>query len=520
MFRKTNNQPTKDIFGDYDRVYTNNSYVEKLFNSKAWHQVFYENVYQKIDESIFAPLYSKNGMGAPNAPVAILVSMNVIKEMHNFSDEKLFEQFRYHPLYRMAIGIMNINDDIPAESSYYLFRKKLCEYDARNGEPSLWDLCFRDITYKQVIKLGVSGLQIRMDSKLIGSQISWDSRYVLIHKTLYTFWRRLSSSEKQKALTEDQIYLASLFKEKPDHITYTETPEQLHQRLDHLGELIHRLLPLYANRRTKEYPVLQRLFDEQYSTEEAEKVLLRPKEKIKATSLQSPHDPDSTYRKKRDDESKGYVVNVTETCAKDDLHLITSVQVAPNITADNSFVKEAIETTEEVLETKVTQVIADGAYHSVENDVYADERGDLDMLYTGLQGKSPRFELIETGTELMAKDSISGELHHCLPVRKSKRSKEDSKRWYCLVEGKRYYFNEGAIEAARQRAKLANRTKEELQLRNNVEATMFLFGWGLWNNKIRYRGLARAIIWGFARALAINIRRIVGYMSPKFEKIG
>jgi len=89
-----------------------------------------------------------------------------------------------------------------------------------------------------------------------------------------------------------------------------------------------------------------------------------------------------------------------------------------------------------------------------------------------------------------------------------------------LVEGKRYYFSESAVEAARQRAKLAKRSKEELQRRNNVEATMFLFGWGLWKNKIRYRGLVRASIWSFARALAINFKRIVGYMCPKPAEIG
>jgi len=519
MFRKTNKKPTIDIFGDYDRVYTNSSYAEKLFAPTAWHNIFYENVYQMIDEALFAPLYS-DAMGAPNASIATLVSMSAIKESFNLSDKMLFDQFRYHTQFRMAIGIRNLNDKIPSETAYYDFRRKLTRYEVSNKQSSLMDICFQKTTRKQAIKFNVSGKKIRMDSKLIGSQISWDSRYVLIHKTLYTFWRALSASEKQKAHPEDQSYLALLFKEKADHITYTETPEELHQRLVHLGEIIHRFLSLYSPNSHKHYALLPRLFEEQYTASDPAIITLLPKQKIAAKSLQSPHDPDSTYRKKGDKQSKGYVVNVTETCGDDELHLITSVQCAPNVTPDNSFVQSSIETSESVLETDVEQVIADGAYHSVENDEYAENNPDLDIIYTGFQGREPRFELIEEKEQLMAKDSQSGQIYHCYLVRKNKRSKEESKRWYCLVEGKRYYFSESAVEAARQRAKLAKRSKEELQRRNNVEATMFLFGWGLWKNKIRYRGLVRASIWSFARALAINFKRIVGYMCPKPAEIG
>ena len=512
MFRKSNGSPTQDIFGDYRSIYTNRTYTDKLFDSKAWHNLYYHDVYQQIDETLFAALYDQKGMGAPNAPIARLVSMNVIKEMLNISDEKLYELFQLHPQYRIAIGIMNMNDPIPALSTYYLFRKNLSEYDAHSGKESLWETCFQNITRNQVQKYKVAGEHIRMDSKLIGSQISWDSRYVLIHKTVAKFWKQLSSVERQKASPEDLQYLTLLFKEKPDHITYTEKPEQVHQRLVHLGEVMVRLLDIYGKDQGGHYLLLKRLFEEQYIIATDSKIELRPKEQVRSDSLQSPHDPDCSYRSKGDQSSKGYVINAAETCSDDGLQLISSVQCAPNIRSDSSFVPEAIDKSEAVLGTAIKELITDGAYHSPGNDSYAEEHGELDLVYTGMQGQEPRFELIKEGDGLLAKDRRSGSVYPCFPVRKNKGRIKGEKRWRCMVDGKRYYFNEKAVEASCQRLKLAARSKEELQRRNNVEALMYLFGLRLWKNKIRYRGLFRAIAWSFCRALAINLNRIEGYV--------
>ena len=68
-------------------------------------------------------------------------------------------------------------------------------------------------------------------------------------------------------------------------------------------------------------------------------------EQISAESLQSPHDPDATYRRKGGEEYPGrYVVGVSETRDPEaEVQLITDVQVAPNTTDDQVLLKRSLE---------------------------------------------------------------------------------------------------------------------------------------------------------------------------------
>ncbi|MGN0049301.1 MAG: hypothetical protein ACI37U_10485 [Bacteroides sp.] len=60
--------------------------------------------------------------------------------------------------------------------TYYLFRHRLCEYYEKTGI-DLMQECFEAVTGSLVKQLKISGKCIRMDSKLIGSNIARQSRY-------------------------------------------------------------------------------------------------------------------------------------------------------------------------------------------------------------------------------------------------------------------------------------------------------------------------------------------------------
>ena len=78
------------------------------------------------------------------------------------------------------------------------------------------------------------------------------------------------------------------------------------------------------------YQVLERTFSEHFQVER-ETVQSKPNDQLNANSLQSPDDLEATYRNKRGQGYRGYTANITETCdPKNDLQLITKVQVAPN----------------------------------------------------------------------------------------------------------------------------------------------------------------------------------------------
>jgi len=70
---------------------------------------------------------------------------------------------------------------------------------------------------------------------------------------------------------------------------------------------------------------------------------LRPAPEIPGQSLQSPHDPEATYRKKGGEGYQGYVANLSETCDPDNpVQLLTSVQVAPNTIDDGQLLADSL----------------------------------------------------------------------------------------------------------------------------------------------------------------------------------
>jgi len=248
------------------------------------------------------------------------------------------------------------------------------------------------------------------------------------------------------------------------------------------------------------------VFNEQYKVAEDQQIELRPKEEISSSSLQSPHDPDSAYRNKGDQNVKGYSVNITETCSKDSLNLITNVIVEKANTPDTAFVEPAIEATIEITGQIVKTVYADGAFQSPNND---DCCKNIDMVFTGIQGAESKYDLEMTQEGLMVTDTRTGEQIKAVLVKKHKKSNED--RWRIKTPTGYYYFNHQAIRASHLRREIKGRTLEELHKRNNVEATIFQLGFPLRNKKSKYRGLIKQKTWAYCRCLWINLIRILNF---------
>lgn len=81
---------------------------------------------------------------------------------------------------------MSLDDKLPSLDTYYLFRRRVCAYHDEHGV-DLMKECFERLVGGQVRELGISGKCVRMDSKLIGSNIAKCSRYELVHRTLAKF---------------------------------------------------------------------------------------------------------------------------------------------------------------------------------------------------------------------------------------------------------------------------------------------------------------------------------------------
>jgi hypothetical protein len=503
MFKKSNKETQLDAFASVPTMLE--SLALKQYSDQGhWHNQFRKEVLMRIDESIFSKLFNDT-TGAPNAPVRTLVGMMILKESFSWSDSQLFEHCRFNLLVRSSLGLFNMNDPLPVESTYYLLRKRIYDHQKQSSE-DLMGKAFAQITSGQIKDFEVNGRSIRMDSKLIGSNIALFSRYEIIHQTLCIFYKSLDKVAKSRIPGAELEQLKQLAEEESVKTVYRSTREELKARLQPIGILIYEMLKLFSELQTESFQLLDRVFNEQYKISEDRQIELRPKEEISSSSVQSPHDPDSAYRNKRDQKVKGYSVNITETCSDDNLNLITNVLVEKANTPDTAFVEPAILSTIEVTGQPVNKVYADGAFQSPTND---DCCQNIDMVFTGIQGFESRYDLDMTPEGLLVTDTLTGELMKAVLVKKLKNSKED--RWRITTPMGHYYFGQLAIRTSHLRRKMKRRPVKELHKRNNVEATIFQLGFPLKNNKSKYRGIIKQKSWAYCRCLWINLVRILNF---------
>jgi len=504
MFKKTR-EPQLNIFSSPSSLFSGKS--QKMYEDKAaWHNRFRVEVTTRIDESLFKPLYCSDN-GTPNASVRVLVSMMVLKEAEGLSDQKLFENCRFNMLTRSAIGLVNAGDPVPTESTYYLFRKRIMDY-ANAGNGNLLEVVFAQVTKGQCMDFEVSGKRIRMDSKLLGSNIAWLSRYELIHETLRLFYHEVKPSGEIGPATMET--LDGLLKVEGYKVAYTCSGDEVKTRLQQLGGLAFKLLPLFSNTGAAHYQTLQRVFNEQFKVDENNLITARGNEEITAQSVQSPHDTDCTYRNKDGNKVKGYAINITESC--DDgkvLNLIGNVEVRKVSASDVDFLQDGTNKAGEVFMAETEAVHADGAYHSPDNQQFCKDNA-IELYLHAIQGAKGRYNLDFTDGNLTVSDTITNDVidNHIVI------DKEGILRWRIKPGGNGYrYFTQKDIDTCLLRKKIAETPIGTLQKRNNVEATVFQVGYHYPNDKSRYRGLVKHQMWANIRCLWVNFVRIVNFTT-------
>ena len=176
--------------------------------------------------------------------------------------------------------------------------------------------------------------------------------------------------------------------------------------------------------------------------------------------------------------------------------------------ADSTFVQSAIQATQELTNTRPEKVYADGAYQSPLN---ADFCEGIDMVYSGIQGSNPRFDLNLTPEGLIVIDKQTKQQYLAKKVKSQNKNNEE--RYSVKINGEYFYFAQTAIRSAIIRAQILNRPKEERRKRNNVEATIFQLSIPLVNRKSKYRGLFKQEMWVSCRCLWINLVRIMNFRA-------
>lgn len=412
---------------------------------------------------------------------------------------------------RKGLGLELLTDVTPSIDTYYLFRCRICEYQERTGI-DLMQLCFEQIAGSQIRLLKISGKSVRMDSKLIGSNIARQSRYELIHTTLVRFLKtcaltKLSSKQEERA----KAYL----KEDSLKTVYRSDSESFQSNLAIIGNFIMDMLVAFPET-SPEHNLLQRLFDEQYVVKDG-KAVLRDKKEVKANSLQNPNDPDATYRSKNDQKVQGYVTNITETVEEGKPSIITSVQVETAVFADCHFLQEAVENSERVTNSTIEDLYADGAYQSPDNREFAKNHNAM-QLKTGKMQGGRRWELIPHDEDgLTVREVATGNTYEAI---KAVTKQGSRKRWRIPWNNKTgwRYFEEKDIKAYQLRTQIESLPSEEQHKRNNVEAAMFQYSFHTRNGKTRYRGLLKHRMHAYSRCMWMNLRRMVIFQISTFQR--
>lgn len=428
--------------------------------------------------------------------------MSILKESFGCNDEALFEKCEFDLLTRRALGLVNLDDKQPSLDTYYLFRRRICAYYDEHGI-DLMKENFEHVAGEHVKELKISGKCVRMDSKLIGSNIARYSRYELIHHTLTKF---LSHDVNMAIPSGDTLNQAKDYmKEDPGKTVYRSDKEALQNRLYAIGTFIHSILPLY-DETFADYDILKCVFDDQYELADDGKVNMRDKKKISANSL--PFDKDASYRNKNGKETSGYVTNIIEAVERDKPSIITSVQTEMATKADCHMLQEGVENSEHVTGTQVDTVYSDGAYQSPENRKFTERHGGMQLKTGKMQGGGRWGLFPHDDDKLTVRKKTTGKTYEAVKVI-TKQGKRN--RWRIPWNNKTgwRYLEDKDIEAYQLRQQIESLPPEEQHKRNNVEEAMFQYSFHTRNDKTWYRGLLKHRLHAYARCTWMNLRRIV-----------
>lgn len=496
---------------------------------KSWAPIFRKLIFERIDERRYAVLYSTVD-SRPNFPVNIWVGLEILKWFHDYTDEELIDQFHFNLLCARALGQDNLGDITLSERTIYYNRQRLLEYESKTGR-NLLEEEFQSITDAEMAKLKLNTKIQRMDSTMIGSCIKQMSRLELIAKVLQNFYRDLPEIEQ----LHWKERLSGYIEEEADHIAYQLKRAEVEEHLNQLGRLLFELHQHYCEQaeicKLQSYRHLGRLLSEQYNIKvslEKTEIEVKPAKEISSGSLQNPADETATFRNKNGEHYHGDILNVSETCHKDNpVQLLTDVSLYPNNTPDDTMLTERITDIKE--RTGLEQLITDGGY-SGEKAESTCQQESVSLIPTEVKGR----KLAADEISLAQFDIKSNQVITC-PAGQSPLDQKYQvekghhivhfavaiclacpQREQCLARsGKRFFsliYNDRQLLLARRREQLGEETYRTLcNLRPAVEGTVSEFKRKTRNGKLRIRLIDRIRNCAILMAIGINFGRLMEY---------
>ena len=241
--------------------------------------------------------------------------------------------------------------------------------------------------------------------------------------------------------------------------------------------------------------------------------------------MQSPVDPDATFREKAGKEHRGYTANIEETVGQNG-SVVTDYQFEQNNVSDSVMLKDHLEKMDE--QSEETVLIADGAYSGTDNANLASSK-NVKLITTDLTGKDVdvvmgAFEFNEDGTEVLSCPA-GNKPKSCTYIKQTgicqvSFAKDVCEhcpyRIHCHPKTYKRVCKVKASKKMRERARMkANMNTEEFKnygrLRNGAETVPSILKNIYGVNKMRVHGKLRCKFFFGSKIAALNFRKLFRY---------
>jgi hypothetical protein len=521
VFRPNETHRQQDLFGIETQL--GPELRKRLHESREYE--FYRRVFSRIPEALFAELYADQPASRPNVPVNRLVGAMILHHMNDWTFEELLDRVCFDLKVRAALGIWSLEEAPFCRASVFNFLKRVRNHMVASGQ-DMFQAVFDRLNEEDLEELGLKRAIQRCDSTQLGTNIRDYTRIELLVEVALRMWRVLGEADQ----AEHRERFAPFVKAKTSgQFLYRLRDSDIGATLEQLGRfyawMAEALEGGYGS--TEIHRIVCRVFAEHFTVAD-EKIAVRPAAEMGSGCLQSPDDPEATYRDKGGESFHGYVLHVAETAdPQNELQLITDVAVAPNNVEDSRILNERLPQMQRKT-PELEELHTDAAYGSEANDRQMAEM-EIVAVQTGIRGPAARAPVRIERDEAGAFHVRCAAGHQVAAVSTAKHYKAELAAAQCagcpfaavcraqrrVHGGRTFYFTEAEAVRWLRHYRIETLPPERRALRANGEATIRQFKAPCRNGKLRTRGLYPAHRYGFLRAVGINFGRIYRHLRRR-----
>ena len=361
-----------------------------------------EQILPYINEMPFEVLFSKT-YSRPNYPINVILSAFWFASYYGISEGAFCDRVQSDIKLRFALALETHVDESPlSERTMQRFRARCVAYEEETGIDLLHDAVVQ-ISKVMKEKMGIDGRNQRQDSMMIEANIKKLSRLGLLYTCNQNMIREISKAKDTIPETL-QHYLKAGDRNEISYHSDLSNGEKIAIVLKESKEILKLVGTRYTD--SQNYKNLLRVLKEQCNVDEDGNYTLKAKgdPSLNSYIMQSPVDPDATFRSKAGKAHRGYVADMVEEVGENG-GIITDYAVEKNVHSDMDFEKESLEKADTFPEDAPATRAVDGAYYSEETAKKAAEK-NINLNPTNLTGKDTEdvhadFEFSEDGKKVV-----------------------------------------------------------------------------------------------------------------------